>query len=234
MMKRYDTVGIMGAMVEELELLHQHVEVESTVVKAGMTFYKGRWQGKNIVFCKSGVGKVNAAVCTQALIDLGAECVLFTGVAGAVDPKLEIGDIVVSTSSIQHDMDCSPLGFAPGVIPFQELSEFPADPELVQVASVASDRLFPGRSMKGIVLSGDQFIASREKVQSLYETFHGACAEMEGASLAQVCAMNGIPYVVIRSMSDKADGSANVNFAEFTVQASNNSYRIIDEIIRNL
>lgn len=234
MNNRYKTIGIMGAMVEELELLHRHVEVESQIEKAGITFYRGSWQGKTVIFCKSGVGKVNAAVATQTLVDLGAECVLFTGVAGAVDPKLEIGDIVVSTFSIQHDMDCSPLGFPQGVIPFQELSKFPADPELVQVAWEASDRLFPGRSMKGIVLSGDQFIASREKVQSLYETFEGACAEMEGASLAQVCAMNGVPYVVIRSMSDKADGSANVNFAEFTVQASNNSYRIIDEMIRNL
>jgi adenosylhomocysteine nucleosidase len=230
----FNKIGIIGAMVEEIELLHKHTEVVSEVTKAGITYYEGKLHGKEVIFCKSGVGKVNAAVCTQILLDLGADCVLFTGVAGAVDPRLNIGDIVVSTTSIQHDMDCSPLGFARGTIPFHNRSEFPADDRLIELAVSASDRHFPGRSLKGIVLSGDQFIASREAVKLLHETFDGACAEMEGASVAQVCDMNGIPYVVIRSMSDKADGSAHVNFAQFTIQAANNSYQIIDEMVKHM
>ncbi|MGO4372985.1 5'-methylthioadenosine/adenosylhomocysteine nucleosidase [Paenibacillus sp. 2TAB19] len=230
----FNKIGIIGAMVEEIELLHKHTEVASEVTKAGITYYEGKLHGKEVIFCKSGVGKVNAAVCTQILLDLGADCVLFTGVAGAVDPRLNIGDIVVSTTSIQHDMDCSPLGFARGTIPFHNRSEFPADDRLIELAVSASDRHFPGRSLKGIVLSGDQFIASREAVKLLHETFDGACAEMEGASVAQVCDMNGIPYVVIRSMSDKADGSAHVNFAQFTIQAANNSYQIIDEMVKHM
>ena len=151
-----------------------------------------------------------------------------------VDPQLNIGDIVVSTSCIQHDMDVTPLGFPLGSIPFQDVSEFIAEPELVRIAAEAGNRLFPGKSKQGIVLSGDQFIASREKVQFLHENFNGACAEMEGASVAQVCVMNSTPFVVIRSMSDKADGSAHVNFAEFTVTASNNSYQMINEIVSHL
>jgi adenosylhomocysteine nucleosidase len=230
----YSKIGIIGAMVEEIELLHKHVEKTGSFVKAGITYVEGTLHGRQVVFCKSGVGKVNAAVCTQLLIDAGVDCVLFTGVAGAVAPALDIGDIVVSTTCVQHDMDCTPLGFARGQIPFQELSEFIAEPALVELAVSACERLFPGRSTKGKVLSGDQFIASREAVRELYEELDGACTEMEGAALAQVCAMNGKPFVVIRSMSDKADGSAHVNFAEFTVQASVNSHRIIDEMIQHM
>jgi adenosylhomocysteine nucleosidase len=230
----FNKIGIIGAMAEEIELLHEHVNVVSEVTKAGITYYEGKLHGKTIIYCKSGVGKVNAAVCTQILLDLGADCVLFTGVAGAVDPELNIGDIVVSTSCVQHDMDCTPLGFARGTIPFHPRSEFPADERLIELASAASNRLFSGRSLQGKVLSGDQFIASREMVKLLHETLQGACAEMEGASVAQVCDMNNTPFVIIRSMSDKADGSAHVNFQEFTVTASNNSYQIIDDILQHI
>ncbi|WP_201001213.1 5'-methylthioadenosine/adenosylhomocysteine nucleosidase [Paenibacillus glycanilyticus] len=230
----FNKIGIIGAMVEEIELLHQNVHVTNSVTKAGITYYEGQLHGKTVVFCKSGVGKVNAAVCTQILIDLGVDSILFTGVAGALDPRLNIGDIVVSSSCVQHDMDVTPLGFAKGVIPYQERSEFTADERLVKLASEASERLFEGRSLIGKVLSGDQFIASRDTVRELYENMQGACAEMEGASVAHVCDLNEVPFVVIRSMSDKADGSAHVNYAEFTVTAANNSYAIIDDMIQHI
>ncbi|TCM99175.1 adenosylhomocysteine nucleosidase [Paenibacillus sp. BK033] len=230
----FNKIGIIGAMVEEIELLHQNVNVTNSVTKAGITYYEGQLHGKTVVFCKSGVGKVNAAVCTQILIDLGVDSVLFTGVAGALDPRLNIGDIVVSSSCVQHDMDVTPLGFAKGVIPYQERSEFAADERLVKLATEASERLFEGRSLVGKVLSGDQFIASRDTVRELYENMQGACAEMEGASVAHVCDLNEVPFVVIRSMSDKADGSAHVNYAEFTVTAANNSYAIIDDMIQHI
>ncbi|MFD1955109.1 5'-methylthioadenosine/adenosylhomocysteine nucleosidase [Paenibacillus thailandensis] len=230
----YRKIGIIGAMVEEIELLHKHVSVTSEITGAGITFYEGTLHGKPVIFCKSGVGKVNAAVCTQLLVHLGVDCILFTGVAGAVDPQLNIGDIVVSSSCMQHDMDVTPLGYERGVIPYQERSEFMADERLVKLAAEAGGRLFAGRTVIGKVLSGDQFIASRELVRTLHESMGGACAEMEGAAVAQVCDMNQVPYVVIRSMSDKADGSAHVNFAEFTVQAANNSYAMIDDIIQHI
>ncbi|QHT61874.1 5'-methylthioadenosine/adenosylhomocysteine nucleosidase [Paenibacillus lycopersici] len=230
----YRKIGIIGAMVEEVELLHKHVEKTGAFVKAGIEYTEGLFQGRQVVFCKSGVGKVNAAVCTQLLIEAGVDCVLFTGVAGAVAPSLNIGDIVVSTSCLQHDMDVTPLGFARGQIPYQDTWDFQADPALVELAGSVSEQLFPGRTLKGKVLSGDQFVASRDTVRALYEELNGACTEMEGASLAQVCHMNGIPYVVIRAMSDKADGSAHVNFAEFTVQASINSHAIIEGMIKQL
>lgn len=231
----YGTIGIIGAMKEEIELLLEHLEEKQTEQHAGMTYYKGRFQGHKAVITKSGVGKVNAAVCTQVLIDrFGVDAIIFTGVAGAVDPQLNIGDIVVSTSCLQHDVDVTALGFPRGTIPYQEVSEYPSDERLVKLAQEAGRKVYPGRCLTGKVLSGDQFIADRAAVKALYEDLGGACTEMEGAAVAQVCYMNRIPHVIIRSMSDKADGSAHVNFEEFTVEAANRSFAIVKEMMQGL
>ncbi|MBB6636423.1 5'-methylthioadenosine/adenosylhomocysteine nucleosidase [Cohnella thailandensis] len=228
-------IGIIGAMQEEIDLLHAQMNDRVEMNRSGIVFYSGSLNEKPVVLCKSGVGKVNAAAYTQVLIDrFNVNQVIFTGVAGAVDPDLNIGDIVISSSSLQHDVDVTALGFARGVIPFQETSEWKADEKLVAAAKQAGENTLPGRVKLGKVLSGDQFIADREQVKELYETFGGACTEMEGAAVAQVCAMNNVPFVIIRSMSDKADGSASVNFAEFTVEASNHSYRIVNEMLKLL
>lgn len=120
-----ETIGIIGAMDEEVELLLAGMNGSETVEKAGIRYHKGRFHGKNVIVCKSGVGKVNAAVTTQILIDFfGVSKVLFTGVAGAVHPELNIGDIVISSECLQHDMDVTALGFERGVIPYQEVSVF--------------------------------------------------------------------------------------------------------------
>lgn len=231
----YRKIGLIGAMNEEIELLLADLKEAQQTTRAGITFYEGIFHGKSVVLCKSGVGKVNAAVTTQILIDAyGVDCILFTGVAGGLHPELNIGDLVVSTSCMQHDMDVRALGFERGVIPYQEVSEFAAASDLVEKAAEACGRLFPGKFKLGKVLSGDQFIASRDVVKELYETMNGVCTEMEGAAVAQVCVMNGTPFVVIRSMSDRADGSAHVNFAEFTIQAAKHSYQIIDDILSRL
>lgn len=227
----YSKIGIIGAMVEEIELLHQHVQNVEQKNIAGITYYEGTLLGQPVIYCKSGVGKVNAAICTQVLLDQAVDCIWFTGVAGALDPRLEVGDIVISTSALQHDMDVTPLGYAKGVIPFQEVSDFKADDRLIKLAVQAGEELFPNRTVVGKVVSGDQFIASVDKVKELYEVFGGACAEMEGSSVAQVCYANSKPYVIIRSMSDKADGSAHVTYNDFVVEAANNSYSMIEKMI---
>ncbi|NHN28492.1 5'-methylthioadenosine/adenosylhomocysteine nucleosidase [Paenibacillus agricola] len=230
----YDKIGIIGAMKEEIALFLGQMEQVQISEKAKIQFMDGFFHGKKVVLCKSGVGKVNAAVTTQILIDsFGVDAIIFTGVAGAVDPGLNVGDIVVASELLQHDMDVTALGFPRGTIPFEDISLFVTDERLRQAAVEASTELFPGRVHVGRILSGDQFIASRETVAKLYSELQGACTEMEGAAVAQVCAMNSIPQVVIRSMSDKADGSAEVNFAEFTVLASENSSRIVNHILKN-
>lgn len=227
-------IGIIGAMDEEIALYLEAMGQTTQTVKAGITYYAGVMEGKEVVLCKSGVGKVNAAVTTQILIDqFQVERVIFTGVAGAVHPDLTIGDIVVSTDCIQHDIDVSPLGFAPGQIPFTDQWIWSADQELMQQAIEAGKELEAGvQVVSGRILSGDQFVASREKVQWLYEQFQAHCTEMEGASVGQVCAMNSVPFVVVRSMSDKADGSAHVNFVEFTKLASERSYAIVRNMLK--
>ncbi|MNC05487.1 Aminodeoxyfutalosine nucleosidase [compost metagenome] len=227
-----EIIGLIGAMDEEIKLLLESMEDKVSTVKTGVTYYSGTIFGKKVVLCKSGVGKVNAAVTTQILLDaFGAACVLFTGVAGAVHPDLEIGDIVISSHCIQHDMDVTALGYPRGVIPYQEISSFPADPALVQLAEEAC-QIRQQKSITGVVLSGDQFIASAAVVAELREQLNGACAEMEGAAVAQVCFMNEVPFVIIRSMSDKADGSAHVNYREFTVTASERSYAILEYMLK--
>ncbi|PTM59962.1 5'-methylthioadenosine/adenosylhomocysteine nucleosidase [Desmospora activa] len=225
-------IGIIGAMEEEIALFLKEMEQERTEEHAGISFYIGRLVDRSVVICRSGVGKVNAAVCTQVLIDrFQIEAVIFTGVAGALDPELEIGDIVVSSSCQQHDVDVTPLGLDKGVIPFQETSEFPADPTWIQLAEKAASAWTEGRAITGKVLSGDQFIADQETVRQLREQLNGVCVEMEGAAVAHVCHLNDVPFVVIRSMSDRADHSADVNFQEFAAVAARRSNGIVKDML---
>ncbi|MEX2460895.1 MAG: 5'-methylthioadenosine/adenosylhomocysteine nucleosidase [Paenibacillaceae bacterium] len=231
----YRKIGIIGAMTEEVEHLQEKMTVTQTFRHAGIPFTEGNFGSKSIVVCKSGVGKVNAAMCTQALIDFfKVDAVVFTGVAGALDPDLNIGDIVISTDCMQHDMDVTALGFARGIIPYQETSVFVADSILSELAYQASMKLYPKQTKKGRILSGDQFIADRDKVHALFDELFGACTEMEGAAAAQVCVTNEIAFVIIRSMSDKANGVAPEHFAEFMKQAALHSYQIVEEMLTQL
>lgn len=228
-------IGIIGAMDEEIKLYKDGMEDIHETEKAGIVYYTGKLQGKEIVLCKSGVGKVNASVCTQILIDhFQASKVIFTGVAGALNPTLEIGDIVVSIDCQYHDMDVTALGFKKGEIPFSGKSVFAADSQLIANAVEASQSVVEGKTITGRILSGDQFVASRELVKTLHEELQGDCTEMEGAAVAHVCDMNQVPFVIVRAMSDKADGSAHVNFAEFTVLASNRSFEIVSRMLTQL
>ncbi|SEM69909.1 5'-methylthioadenosine/adenosylhomocysteine nucleosidase [Lihuaxuella thermophila] len=226
-------VGIIGAMDAEIaRFLEEMQQVETREIQ-GIHYHKGELSGVPVVVCKSGVGKVNAAVCTQLLIDrYRVESVIFTGVAGALHSDLDIGDLVISTECQQHDMDASPLGFPKGTIPFQETSVFPADPGLIEWAKKAGESIEGVKVLTGKVLSGDQFISDVEKVKQLREEFNGACVEMEGAAVAHVCHLSGVPYVVIRSMSDRADQTAQVNFLEFTELAAERSCLMVRHLLQ--
>lgn len=225
-------IGIIGAMNEEITRFLQGMDVQEQTEQVGITYYQGLFADKEIVLCKSGVGKVNAAITTQVLIDrFKVENVIFTGVAGAVDPVLDIGDIVVSQDAMYHDMDVTALGYDKGIIPFFDQSVFVADNKLVELAVQAGQEATEAKVVTGRILSGDQFIANKEHVQDLHRLFKGACTEMEGAATAHVCAKNTIPFVIVRSMSDRADGSAHVNFAEFVDLASERSYAIVRRML---
>ncbi|MCQ4086028.1 5'-methylthioadenosine/adenosylhomocysteine nucleosidase [Saccharibacillus sp. JS10] len=224
-------IALMGAMDEEIMLLLDVLEEPRSRTVAGITYTEGRLHGSNVVVCRSGIGKVNAAATAQILIsEFKVSSLIFTGVAGALHPDLQIGDIVISSDSMQHDMDASPLGYAPGIIPAHVESIFPADAALIAQAEEAC-RIQNVSFYTGRVLSGDRFVADRSDVQRLREQFEGVCTEMEGAAVGQVCRMNAIPYVVIRSMSDKANGEASTSFSEFTELASNRSFAVVETML---
>jgi adenosylhomocysteine nucleosidase len=231
-------IGIIGAMDEEIVYMKESLDIYGESVYARNTFYEGTHHHKEVVLCKSGVGKVNAAITTQILIEkFKVTHILFTGVAGALDPSLEVGDIVISSSAMQHDMDASALSpdFPKGTIPmFAFDSEFYADKHLVKLAETAAKNLSGPKVMVGKVLSGDQFIADRELVESYCLLFKGTCIEMEGSAVAQAAFLNDVPFVIIRSISDKANGEAPASFAEFTALAARRSSDMVESIIESL
>lgn len=185
-------LGIIGAMDEEVARLKEMISGLHIVQRAGMEFYKGQISEKDVVVVKCGVGKVNAAMCTQSMIDLfSVDAIINTGIAGSLDADIDIGDIVIATDTVEHDMDVAALGYAPGIIPDTETSVFKTDTELLETAQASVEaakldvKVFTGR-----VVSGDQFISSREKKKWLVSEFGGRCAEMEGASIGHVAVLN--------------------------------------------
>ena len=229
-------IGIIGAMEEEVAALKEKMDINGVVKKASMEFYRGTLQGKQAVVVRSGIGKVNAGLCTQILIDLfDAKKVINTGIAGSLDARINIGDIVISTEAVQHDMDATQFGYPIGQIPRMETFGFPADEEMVRVAKEACEKVNPEiRVFTGRVVTGDQFVASREVKDRIKENFGGLCTEMEGAAIAQAAWLNKVPFVIIRAISDKADDSAEMDYPTFEAQAIIHSVRLTEEMIRRL
>lgn len=227
--------GIIGAMDDEIGLMQNRLEDPEIKVIGGMEFFQGQWQDKQVVLVRSGICKVNAALCTQTLItQFDVDAVIFTGVAGALDPSLDVGDIVISSDAIQHDVDATAFGYAPGQIPGLELA-FSADENLVSKARrAAANALGDNKVIVGRVLSGDIFLADPDKARELEHKFQGACVEMEGAATAQTCHRYGIPFVIIRSISDRADGSANIDFKQFVKQSAFNAMSIVENILEEI
>ena len=213
--------GIIGAMDEEVASLKAAMTDTHISTAAGMEFCEGRLDGCEVIVAQCSYGKVNAGVCAQLLIRVfGAERVINTGVAGSLDARIDIGDIVVSTDAVQHDFDITPLGFVPGEIPPIGTS-FPADEEMRKSAVRAVKESAPEvKVFEGRICTGDSFIASREKKQAILSGFGGLCCEMEGGAIAQVCRLNNIPFVIIRAISDKADDSEEMSFMEFAAAAA--------------
>ena len=229
-------IGIMGAMELEINLLKKDMQLEEKLKEAGMEFYLGRLEGVEVVLVKSGVGKVNAGICTQILVDrFEIDKLIFTGVAGAIDTALEVEDIVISTDLVQHDVDATAYGNRkPGEIPELDKVSFAADEGLVELAFKVSQEVLKdetNQAYQGRILSGDQFISSSQKVKELKETFGGYCTEMEGAAVAQAAYLNNLPFVIIRSISDKADEEADISFDEFAEIAAQHSYKIVIAIL---
>lgn len=226
-------VGIIGAMEEEVKSLIDSMEVEEKKEIASMVFYKGILHKKDVVVVQSGIGKVNMAVCTQILVDVfHVDQLINTGIAGGLFTDINIGDIVISRDTLQHDVDATGFGYEVGVIPRMDTSIFHADEQLIQVAKKVCEEVNPEiQCFVGRVVSGDQFISSYDKKKDLIQTFKGYCAEMEGAAMAQVAHLNKIPFVILRAISDKADNSATQDYQEFEKQAIKHIVRLVSGIL---
>lgn len=228
-------IGIIGAMEEEVSSLMKEMVIQDKVEKCGMEFNEGELQGKQVVVVKSGIGKVNAAVCTQVLVDdFKVNSVINVGVAGGINKDIFPGDVVISSNLVQHDMDTTAFGDKMGQIPRLETFDFRCDEKLVENAKTACKDITKHNVFVGRIVSGDQFIASVEKIKWLEQEFDAMACEMEGASIAQVCYLNNVPFIVIRSISDNANNGAHADFEKFKQVAVNNSLDIIRNMLQNM
>ena len=226
-------IGIIGATTEEVErLVAKLTDVHKHAI-AGMTFCEGLLNGSPVVVVQCGIGKVNAAICAQALIDRFApRAIINTGAAGAFDPTLDIGDLVISVDAVQHDMDVTGLGFEPGVIPHLETSEFKGDERILQAVCTAAREVAPQLTVRrGRIASGDQFVCTTELRNRILDLFAPHCVEMEGAAIAQACYRNEVPFAVVRAISDKADNSSTVTYNVFKEEAARNGAAIVERAV---
>ena len=231
-----EVIGIIGAMDAEVDSLKAAAGARNATTIAGMEFYAGDLEGKSVVIVKCGMGKVNAGICAHTLINyFGCTKVINTGVAGSLDDRLDIGDIVVSIDAVQHDFDVSAIGFAKGEIPYTGLYAFPADEGLRAAAVSAAREVGPHLQVfEGRVCSGDQFISTKEQREAITSSFGGMCCEMEGAAVAQVCYLNDVPFVVIRAISDKPSETAVEEYRDFEPKAAKLCASIVEHMVRSI
>ena len=229
-------IGIIGAMEVEVATLKSNMAVKNTVKKASMEFYEGTIGNTEVVVVRSGIGKVNAGICVQILIDLfNVTHVINTGIAGSLNADINIGDIVLSTDACYHDVDITVFGYKKGEIPQIGAATFEADKELREKAKASIKKAAPDIGVfEGRVCSGDQFISSAEVKDAIIKEHGGLCTEMEGAAIAQASYLNNTPFLIIRAISDKADGGAEVDYPTFEAKAAKDCAAIVMEIIAEL
>jgi adenosylhomocysteine nucleosidase len=223
-------------MDEEVAQIVGEMQVEELYERACMKFYKGKLEQRDVVIVRSGIGKVNAAVCTQILCDhFGVDGVVNTGIAGSLKNEINIGDVVLSTDVLHHDMDATGFGYPLGQIPRMDTLAFQADERLTALAEKACKKVAPEIGVHlGRVVSGDQFISDQDVKDRILKNFDGYCTEMEGAAIAQTAYLNGVPFLILRAISDKADNSATMDYPAFEAMAIANSVKILKEMVASL
>lgn len=239
-------IGIFGAEQKEVELLEKEMQAIKTKEIAGLNFFEGNISGKELVLVCGGIGKVNAALCSQILIsEFAVDAIINTGTAGGLIDELSVFDIVASIDSVQHDVNAVEFGYPLGQVPMTKSPFWQADKSLRELAFSAFKHVKESDSsgdfeklkiIEGRIASGDAFVAKEELRNSIIENFNPACVEMEGAAVAQVCVTNKIPYLILRSISDTAGktSEAKISYEEFSKQAAKNSARLVLEMIKLL
>lgn len=229
-------IGIIGAMEEEIELLRNGMSGIASETHASMTFFKGRIGTHEAVVVKSGIGKVNMAVCAQILADIYCvDAMINTGVAGSLDNRIDIGDIVIAEDAVHHDMDTSVFGDPRGQVPRMDILAFPTDRRLCSLAEAANAKVNRDiHSFCGRIASGDQFIAGMSEKKDIVREFGALCCDMEGVAMAQTAYLNNIPCLIIRAVSDKADHSATMDYQEFEKKAIEHTTRLLVALLESM
>ena len=231
-----EKIGIIGAMDVEVSSLKEAADISQKTKIAEMEFCEGTLGKKNVVIVKCGMGKVNAGICAHTLInEFHCTKIINTGVAGSLDNRIDIGDIVVSVDAVQHDFNVEAIGFLRGEIPYTGLIAFPADNDLRAAAVKAVKESAPEiHVFEGRICSGDQFITTKDQKDKIISDFGGMCCEMEGAAIAQTCYLNNTPFVVIRAISDKPDETEFVDYKVFESQAAARCAKIVQYMVEKL
>lgn len=228
-------LGIIGAMRQEIETLLEEMEEKTFRSIAGSIFCQGKLEGLDAVVVQCGVGKVNAALCAQILCDcFGVTHLVNTGIAGSLCAGLDIGDLVVSRDAMYHDMDCHFVNYPVGQVPGMDVLAFPGDERLIRCAFDAAESVHPGHTRVGRVASGDQFVADPAQKETIIRVTEALCTEMEGAAIAHTAYRNGIPFVILRAISDKADNSAEMDYPTFETLAAHRCARVTTAMARRL
>lgn len=232
-MKRIGIIGAMEAEVADLKAGMKNVKITS---RAAMNFYEGTLEGKEAVVVQSGIGKVNAGICAQILVDLfQVDAIINTGIAGGLYKDINIGDMVISTDLVQHDVDATGFAYPAGQIPGMDVFSFRADETLGEMAVKCCGEVNPDiRVFRGRIATGDQFISGAEAKNRIITLFDAFAAEMEGGAIAQAAYLNSIPFLVIRAISDKADGSAPEDYNAFEAKAIEHSVRLTRRMMKEL
>ena len=222
------TIGIIGAMEVEVAILKEKMEDVRIIKKASMDFYEGILAGKKVVVVRSGIGKVNAGICAQILADVfSVDAIINTGIAGSLNKNINLGEIVLSTDVVQHDMDATGFGYRKGQIPQMPVFFFNADDNLRRLAAEVCKEVNPDiQVFEGRIASGDQFVCDQDVKNRIVSEFSAYATEMEGAAIGQAAYLNEIPFLVVRAISDKADGSAQMDYSEFEKAAVDHSVRL--------
>ena len=234
-------IGILCAMQLEFEKLKEHLQEAKVQKVAGMEIWSGTLKGTEVTVGVSGIGKVHAAICAQAMIDkMGIDAIINTGVGGGIHPDLKVFDLVASTKALQYDFDVtadnqSVKGYIPGIGTPSSPSYFEADPQLLELFCSVMEKEFPSlHYVKGVIATGDLFVADPQVKKNLWEQYHACVAEMEGAAVAQTAACNGIPFLVLRAISDLADDGAGLSYDEFARKAADHSAHILFSMLEDM
>lgn len=228
-------LGIIGAMDVEVRVLKENMQGLTVTTHAGMEYCEGTLSGLPVVVVQCGVGKVNAAMCAQILCScFGVTHLVNTGIAGSLCADLDIGDLVVSRDAMYHDFDCVHFGYEMGRVPGMDVTAFPADPVLMGYALEAAEAVNPGHAHTGRVASGDLFVASKEHKARISALTQALCTEMEGAAIAQTAYRNGVPFVILRAISDKADDSAEMDYPTFEAIAAHRCAAVAMDLAKRL